>query len=882
MSLPRTSRHGKPETKAQQDKTPPQAAKANPAEIPVALKGTPKWVVWKYVHREGQKKPWTKPPFDPRTGQLAKSNDPSGWTDFETAWRSYQASEEYAGIGFVVTKDTGLVGFDFDNCLDENGRLSPEVERAVRTLNTYTEVSPSGTGLRAFAFGRLPDGRRKVGNMEVYMEGRYLTITGRRWEGTPATIEPRQEEIEAVFRELFTPEERPAPTAPPAQRPAPASGLDIDDRMRRAQSSRKGAEIRALIAGDWQSGGYPSQSEADQALANHLAYWLDRDAGAMDAAFRRSGLYRPKWDQKRGKDTYGAMTIQKAIAGTSRTFGGDIAARREHQNQTIPPRTGQDDHATGRNVSMTTTTADTCQAAEKAKQPEEPETCDDWREFSEADIIAFNGTKAPPIPPEAVPDFPREFCLALAEDIQVPFELPLFGALGALSIACQGKFELFIKKGYVETVNLYLMCALDPGERKSAVLSVIKKPLSAWEWARKAETEDERKQAESMAKSLQKKAELLRGEAVKETDEKLQAELFQKVAEIEASIPIPPPIPRLTADDVTMERFAEMAYEQGERIGVLEPEGGLLDTIAGRYQNGVPNLEFPLKGKSADPVTIDRKGKPSIHMNAPLITFCFCPQPAVMKSMKDKPMFKERGLVGRFQYCLPKSRVGCRRLDSPPTPHHLMSQYETVLDRLLSFECPVTEEGKPRANILTLTPEAQKLWMKFANDVEREMKPGGEFEFMRDWATRLAGDSARIAALFHIAQNSENPMEPIEADIMGKALRLASVLAEHAKVAYDRMGCNQTMELAKDILEWIESDGAKFERKAGVRFFRSNEAWKRFKGRAGVENSEVIKEALEVLVERGFIKVIPEIHKKKGRPPSPAYACAPGIFLKNK
>ena len=74
----------------------------------------------------------------------------------------------------------------------------------------------------------------------------------------------------------------------------------------------------ALWAGD--TSGYPSHSEADLALANHLVFWCDGDPDLMDQLFRQSALYRAKWDTRRGDRTYGERTIETALAGCQRGY----------------------------------------------------------------------------------------------------------------------------------------------------------------------------------------------------------------------------------------------------------------------------------------------------------------------------------------------------------------------------------------------------------------------------------------------------------------------------------------------------------------------------------------------------------------------------------
>lgn len=108
------------------------------------------------------------------------AQSPQNWLSFPQAVDAFERNQNLAGVGLVLTRDLGLVGIDLDNCIDTEGKIAPWAEEVVRKVGSYTEVSPSGTGLRIFAYGSLPDGSdgRKDGNVEMYVAGRYLTVTG--------------------------------------------------------------------------------------------------------------------------------------------------------------------------------------------------------------------------------------------------------------------------------------------------------------------------------------------------------------------------------------------------------------------------------------------------------------------------------------------------------------------------------------------------------------------------------------------------------------------------------------------------------------------------------------------------------------------------------
>lgn len=119
--------------------------------IPDALKNLPQWVV-----RKG------KVPIDPRTGDGAKAGVPSTWSDFQTALQALRSSAgKYSGLGFELNNN-GIVGIDLDHVIDpESGEVSSEALKIVETMNSYTEISPSGTGLHVFVYGNLPGDRCK-------------------------------------------------------------------------------------------------------------------------------------------------------------------------------------------------------------------------------------------------------------------------------------------------------------------------------------------------------------------------------------------------------------------------------------------------------------------------------------------------------------------------------------------------------------------------------------------------------------------------------------------------------------------------------------------------------------------------------------------------
>jgi hypothetical protein len=167
--------------------------------------------------------------------------------------------------------------------------------------------------VHALARGFKPGPRARIGPLELYDSGRYFTVTGHHVAGSPLTVELRTEQIKVLYEKIFP---EPVPTGNGS---GSSNTLDDEAVISTAQASKNGAKFTALWNGDI-SGHNNNHSEADAALCSHLAYWTNRDAAKMDRLFRRSKLFRPKWDEKRGAQKYGDKTIAVAIAGTARGY----------------------------------------------------------------------------------------------------------------------------------------------------------------------------------------------------------------------------------------------------------------------------------------------------------------------------------------------------------------------------------------------------------------------------------------------------------------------------------------------------------------------------------------------------------------------------------
>lgn len=314
-----------------------------------------RWCLWRRETDASGRQ--TKIPYH-TTGQRAKSNDPATWNTHSAVLATLGRDPGvYDGIGLFFSGD--LCGIDIDG-EHKGGGQHNQLEAEVLALfsGTYAERSPSGTGVHILFRvdpQRIPHTEDKKldpayylknpGNgLEFYAGGltnRYFTFTGDR-VSTGDIITDQTEQL-LIFLDRYM--RRSAPGTAPGGLSAPvrAGTLTADQipaRLAKARTAGNGGAFSALYdQGDMSNyikpDGKPDHSAADLALCGMLAFWLDADPALIDEAFRASALMRPKWDERRGAETYGERTVSRAVSGATEVYQD---AQRPTAAQDFPPR----------------------------------------------------------------------------------------------------------------------------------------------------------------------------------------------------------------------------------------------------------------------------------------------------------------------------------------------------------------------------------------------------------------------------------------------------------------------------------------------------------------------------------------------------------------
>lgn len=491
----------------------------------------------------------------------------------------------------------------------------------------------------------------------------------------------------------------------------------------------------------------------------------------------------------------------------------------------------------------------------------------DLRPAAEPDPIPLTGHKEPvAFPVDALPAPFAAMVAAVAEATQTDPAMAGTSALTVLSAVACGRAEIEARSGWREPLVLMTATVARPGERKSAVQAMMSAPVLDAEQDLAAAAEPLRIEAETTKQIAHKAAEAARMAAGKtergDRDDKI-AEAVSAASFAEGLMV--PAIPRLVADDITPEAAASVLAEQGGRLAIISAEGGIFDVIAGRYSGNVPNLDVFLKGHAGDPLRVDRRGRPPEYVRRPALSIGLMIQPAVLAAIGRQQSFRGRGLLARFLFSIPTSKVGRRLAGADPVPVETAQAYEAAVESLVRALAGWASDPA----ILMLSEPAAAAVVEVERTIEPQLGEDGALGALADWGSKLVGAILRITALLHLGDLGADKAirTPIPVDTLNRGIEFGAYFRAQAVSAFAEMQVDEDTAAAVYLLQRIVKNG-----EATISVRDMQRAAKRFKTRAELDVP------LQRLIDTGWLIPIELKHDGPGRPPSPIFTVHPQAF----
>lgn len=705
----------------------------------------PQWIVWREEHINGRNKP-TKVPYqatlttnDP---PKASATNPATWTSYPQA-RAVCDSRGFDGIGFVFTREDPFVGVDLDDVLDEaTGEIDTWAQAIVDALDSYTEVSPSGTGLHIITAGTLPPGGRAWGEGHFIADsGRYFTMTGQTI-GTPARpVAERQAEIEKLHASIF-PKTEPAPALNTETRSTPL--LDDHEIISRATNAANGDRFVSLyVRGD--TTGYESKSEADHALIDRIAFWTGPDPDRIFNLFMQSALGHR--DKVRDRPKYLRDSINKALLDISAFYDPNYSsAKSAHTSKPFK----EAKQVTG----VTGVTGDSGHVAVTSGQiePTSPQ------ELQQSPLY-MRFVHAEPFPVEVLPGAARLIVEEAVASMDCPADLVGVPVLATMASAIGASRAVALKEDWVQYSSLFMGVIASPGSMKTPAAEVALQPLYDIQKEQVKEYEEKMEAFEE-----------------RERDYELEKTEAKKAREVAPPPPKEPDPKQSVASDTTIEGLVN--------IFVSNPRGFIIDydELSGwirsmdQYKGGKGGeRQHWLSIWGSKSINVNRAGKKGVtFVERPVISIFGGIQPALLGELGGA---NTDGLMDRFLFAYPTHKSV--RVKDETINRATKNSYASLVEKLSKLQG--AEPGKPR--IIGLAPEAWTTFKERANSLSEETEePGFPTKLEALWA-KLRGYLGRLALVLYMARVTAGDLEEnvLEVQDIEAAWQLILYFKHHAR-----------------------------------------------------------------------------------------------------
>ena len=427
-------------------------------------------------------------------------------------------------------------------------------------------------------------------------------------------------------------------------------------------------------------------------------------------------------------------------------------------------------------------------------------------------VTAAENAEAYPV--DALPCGIREAVEEVVAFVQCPPPLAACSALSALSLAGQALANVRRAEQLEGPISLYLLAVADSGERKTTCDGYFLQPIREWE----------REQAELAKPDVARNKALLAAWEERKAGIKTRIREASKKGEIcdsmtrelelvEVDCPDVLRVPRLIHADATPEALAWSLARGWPSGGVMSSEAGIVLGGHGMGRDSVMrNLSLLNALWDGGSHYVERRTSDSFALTGARLTMGLAAQPETVRQFMEgtKGLARGNGFAARFLITAPKSTQGTRPFREAPA-WSKVNVFAARLRSLLEMPTQFDESGALVLPTLTLVRAARAVWVAFHDDVEAELRPGGEMAEARDVASKAADNVARLAALFHVYANGSAGQ--IGAESVQAAARIVGWHLYQARSFLGEVAAPRELTNARRLDAWLLD----FCRREGVR-----------------------------------------------------------------
>jgi hypothetical protein len=443
----------------------------------------------------------------------------------------------------------------------------------------------------------------------------------------------------------------------------------------------------------------------------------------------------------------------------------------------------------------------------------------------------------------------RNMMLAFCEQTQAPLELNACAVLSAISLACQGLIDVKYKDNLTAPVSLFMLAVAESGERKSSVDRLVMQPFHQHDQQIMEDRILELKKYSTQLLTWEtKRSAILSVIKRKAKRNEPTCEEEQHLDSLDKQKPGKPNRLKFLYNNTTPEALLADMNGSYASVGLFADEGGnILDR---RIAQDLSTLNMLWDGAT---ISVDRKTSDSLYIKEGRLTLNVMVQESVFNQFLARQGDVARG-SGFFARCLPVSidytlsTKGTRFTNKVLMYQRFIPLFHQRIQALMEHPIQHPDNAEIPRITLRFSPNAQYQWDRFYNEVEEQIAPGGCFAEIGDFASKLANNAARLAALF---QYFSDGGEIIQEDMVNEACDVITWYAHQMlRMFAPEAECLQQAKHAQQLLTWLQK---KFY---ALRYpvIKKNDI--RRLGPQCTRNKDALNDALDILSQSGHITLL--------------------------
>lgn len=445
-------------------------------------------------------------------------------------------------------------------------------------------------------------------------------------------------------------------------------------------------------------------------------------------------------------------------------------------------------------------------------------------------------------PVDCLPSIIQDAALEIENNIKAPISLIAASALSVCSLACQHLFSVERPRGQISPVSIFGITIAESGERKSTIDNLLAKPIIEFQSASEIKHESDLTSfsiSESLWEEEEKifKSEFKRQAKNSECTEKIK----QKIVELHHKKPQKPKSIKLIYENTSTNTLKVKIHENSKSAALWSPEGGTI--FKGQALSDLASLNKMWDGAL---ITVDRSSSESFHLQNANLTISIMVQRHIFDGFIKKHGEEARS-TGFFARCLisePPSTQGYRFIDSSEIIWHHLPIFQERIKEIIKQGSHTSPETHKKT--LSFSHEAKQIWIDEFNRIEELLSPGQDYSEIKDFASKIGENIARLAAIFHIVNGESG-------DISVKSTKNAIAVMQYYTAEFIKIFTSDKLfemeNTAWSTLDWIErkcyESNKSFIKKQTIRQY----------GPSPVRTKIALEQTLDFLSKNGKINI---------------------------